>query len=981
MIYKNHKKQGNVFLSDNYTNLTYNAYVKGAISEIALNMNNPIIDNLLIIRKTLFETLNTMKDDMTKLKNEKFAISRNYQKEAEKIIESNGLTKTQKELDTELNDLFKARKELIARFKGNKNAKSDVTAVGEATSLQKKIGEHPFKTIHMVRSQEMTNLKIKITGLSTFILAQQEEVKDNTEEISDIMIEEGLLESEKEFKLNYSSNPNKYLSRNQVVNKLIAIWEATLGQNRGLLDMVRPSGFKHNIEVRDYIDEETSKHVPTHNKKLNPTSGEDQVKIRKRVIDGKIMLNVAANTSSSLGIFEHLKVYLNNGKTRTIRLSYDKAVEIYGEKNVIDLHNGTVAITEEINVKQRYDKSKKAKLIELYGEQNVYDDVDSNYVICKHVNLGWSYDESNENVEGIEIHELLAEDVDQTVDASTVPMIKNINSYTFALQLLQKLVGQSKFTIGLLYNIEGLDIALHHLNTIKRTKKLNLKKGLDAAIDSYLIKYLTEIGKLNSVPKDAIENNRFKSNVIRLKTFKELNIPADNEVLPTEEQLRTLFQQKFIQDSLTANEKLEFYRNNIASLQWLNNLILTQASFLDEFTTVNADKFYGGTTMSKYSTFIEKVNKENKVLYSGDKPFLDVLYKSDKVKHFKNYYEFGIVKPFNTIRTLFGTSSNELYGSIYIPFKKEFGKYNKNYERHEELLQNYINFLLYSQFPMFNKPVEELYTKIGFIANQDGDNNIKSLYDYISKYNPSFHRYFEFVKYGSSKQVYLKAKNISKRTIGEAQKMLLDLYYGGSKDKEFVESLIVYAYVKEGFNFTSNSITQLLSYNLLAEIGLIGNNGTLNQTAIIALSKNNDLTFNYDLLIENFLLNNIHDSSLVPKVNNSYLFKGKNQSNVFYVKKTDLDNSYGNTSTSRFVKYVNYDKTTKTYTTQVYKRFDNPKAPENVMFIDISKSIEHTVLFSNNVIERDMFHNIVPNFTILHNQLQDSTNDAINHCI
>jgi len=887
----------------NKSSLTYEKYIHNRINEIATNI--PEINKLLATR---YDLQGYIEDALIDLASNKAKLN-NMPIELESALAA---AEYINQLQLELNNTKDANK--------IKTIKDDIDSVRKSyildNNMLKKVNDYSLYTYDNKELGKQLNEDIKSIQKINIELEHQ-------------LKKRNLLMSNNEFIKLKESNIDSILSRHQLQNKLIDIWSVLLSQHTGLAERLTTSSFNHNIEQRERINkiykDETRKDIAN----LNPTNPEEQVKIRSAIIGGKAMLSIAANMDAVMTILENTTAELHTG----IGIEYDTN----------DLQQG----------------------ITLYGEENVK----HNMII--HKQLGWTIDKSNKSMDGILINFNISEDVDHTVDSASDAMIRNINITTFPISVMLKGVGVKNSYIATFLNQYAINLLIDYENTSNRVtlggnranvlaEKHIYADIIDAAGLHTLFNY--KDGKLmNDIPT-----------IKKILKAKGINLPKINNIGLKESILNNMLHEQFhyypdilnVDDSVDrleypAQDKIKFLINQLRVLAFYNNVDDISQKASSEIAHLNADKIHAGLSFEPYADLInaveqDKLDNEGNIIPAaimiGNTSMLKAIYKDDAYELLKAYYDYGVVVPFNTLRQFYSTQSDNIRNTLLEPFKNEFKEFNRNFNNNIKEFEAYIMFTMLSKFTLFNKPINDIYDIVGY--NSHSSKNIYSrTLEYQDKPNNMKPSFIDMIVPKTYKDTGTKifielAKDISVDDLSIYQDSLSDMWDNGGKDREYVEDLILYAYIKDNFTFGANNITKLLSQSLLAKVGLTSvNNNTSGYTSKILIdTKTKELSLNYDIVVDEYLLNHYRTNNLIPKVTNKA--KGKKvidfgkkmrESDSFTVSRSNLELEMTDIQKARFIKHtynitngkntIVFKKTKITDTDITYEKIDIKEYP------------------------------------------------------
>jgi len=816
-----------------YNNLNYEQYALNRIHEIATNI--PALNNLLGERYTLQQYIAENVIDRNKYFARMNAINspelKQYINTSRRITELNTMLKTGNFINTD-----------------------EIAVKAELDYLVRSIEGYEDLEEHKSYNDTTNNIIREIN-------AENKQYKARIKEINAELIEElsdrKLLMSENEFIKSKNENINNVLSRKQLQNKLIDIWSLLLSQHNGLIERITPAAFNNNLKVRDDINNEIELLTGINPARpLNPANPADQIKIHNLIIDGKAMLNIAANSDATTTIFEHTKTTLREG----IKIEYD------------------ISELETARLK--------------YGDENI--EIKDKTIIVNHNQLGWTRDGSNTSMENIKIIDNVAEDVDHSVDSASDPMIRNINITTFSSNVMSKTVGIKNRYIGNLVN----QFAITKMLALKNeTNNVTLYSERPTTMaERYILTEMAKILKLTGGFKFK-QNGLIKGSLDVIKaTINEVYTFDNSNVGFTEERLQELFEEQYKYFDINGDvasggevndrfitDKLNFLNTQLRILNVYNTINDISNAAIAESSKLNADKLHAGGSFEAQADLIDAVNnpKEDPILLSNGKSLLSEVYLGDAYPLLKEYYEKGVVVPYNTLRKLYSTQSDIVREDLIKPFKEEFKTFNRNFDTHLKAFENHIMFHSLSEFRLFQGKPEDIYNKLGIKFNPASSNNLiaELLRLKLTEHAPMFVQYITYDTYRNTPGiVYLKTiEDLDKKLIPNIHTSITDMWDNGGKDREFVEKLVLYSYIAEGFGYGKNNISSIIPQTLLSRIGLtsINNKSTGYISKLLRASNANQVTYDYDLLIEDFLLTNVKNNKFVPAVSYDANYRGE----------------------------------------------------------------------------------------------------------
>ena len=818
----NHKVVKNKIEYFDYRKIEYGDYVLNRIQEIATNV--PALNRLLGERFDAQQAIAEIKEEKYKLIANKPNIPASLQEDmnaSKRITEINKQLKlSQVDYNTSLK-LKHELTELINRVAGN-------------TELTE------FKS-------ENSTIDLEIKGLNVELREYYDTIARVNKELIVGLDKRNLLMSKAEFKIKRDININDVLSRKQLQNKIINVWSLLLSQNNGLLERIETSSFDNNVRVRDNINDAIETFTGINPaEELNSTNPADQIRIHNLIIGGKAMLNIAANADAITTIFEHTQATLTTG----IEINYDT--------NDLDIAN------------------------ELYGSENIKGGV------ATHNQLGWTKDGNNVSMDDILINFNIAEDVDHSVDSATKKMIRNINTTTFPVSIMMKSVGIKNSYIGYFMNQYVINKLLSLQN---ETNNLTAYSENAAVLTERSL--LTDIIVANGREKEySIKGNyvQGKLSVIRANLVKNGIDVKVNTTGVSPAKMKALFENQYVHFNYnsspidptdTSDEKINFLLTQLNMLDMFNHIAEISNAAIAESSKLNADKINASGSFEVYADLIDMVENEKRddkgkvippTITSNGVPILTAVYKHNAYPILKQYYELGVVVPFNTLRNFYSTQSNSIRDSIINPFKQDYKKFNRNFDNDLKSFEQHILFHFMSDFNLFNGTSENIYNRMGIRGNSK-DSAVASLIKYQAlpeAQKPAFIDYLTFKTYeAGGKTPYIKmVDDVSRDLLPSIHSSITDMYDNGGKDKAFVEKLVLFAYISEGFAYGKNNLSLMLPQTLFAKMGLVSSNNNASgyMTDVLINSKLGNISLEYETVIDDFLLTNVNNNTFIPYV-------------------------------------------------------------------------------------------------------------------
>jgi len=717
---------------------------------------------------------------------------------------------------------------------------------------------------------------------------------------------------------------NTVNSRN---NRILELMMAIIGSEHHLVEGINPANYNTNKKVTNTLIQT----IEEEQEDYNPVSHTAQLRIRRKAINGKSVLPIAATWNTGATVLQVLRAQLARVTNGTQEDFINSGIPIKYDikKTVADLKDKSLNTQSKIDAKvNNLYKSTKKLLNEKYDKKDIIEDRDNKTFIVVKRNIAWNEDGSFTNELGSLYTEILGEDVDNAADTLKGNLPCNVNDYTYNVWAMLKVIHGDTDYAGYFINQPAVRRLFNNYKIAQGILESGARNEMHQTIKELQTMLFNELVKQDLIILQGVENAKVKKDpsyvsrktthdfadslAERIKRNKTLWFRLDEEKDKFYDVINTALSKINLNYSdndtaiLSKEELLEQIQlgelNKKGTLTGVDKVsyLLTQLGVLNRWSSFNGHAKAISNTIRV--TNVDKLgaspsfrvtnNMEKNIADASVNNIIsaDPQYEGDTISNV--VFKWGGYRMLSTFWKSVNETSAALLRPLFLTESSAFKWHTYRFENAYRFylgdrtdfvvgkLEDYIMNTILSKHPFFDIDDETrarvlgINNPVGVLSTAEKLENLRTKLNIkpdeahiLNVLNGNIDPNSQD-RYGFHK---IDTKLVRKDPFidDEITRSMWEMYFKGSpEEKEFISELVLYSYLVDKLAYGRNSFVQFIPLAIFKDIGV---DKYLNDVESIINNSDEIVKYLPTTIADDFILDNAHLDYIVPRVSTAWI--------------------------------------------------------------------------------------------------------------